>query len=157
MRARARAARVAACQGGARAVVRGHVHNLVAQPEEVLARERLREEVGQVGVSAYERHDDALILNQLADEEVAPFDVLDPVMVLRVVREVARACVVRGELGWGPRREPQLREEVGEEDCLLRGLAERHDLGLARRQRDGRLLLAPPTDRGLGVREDVVE
>ena len=85
MRARARAARVAARKRGARTVVRGHVHNLVAQPEEVLARERLREEVGQVGVSAYERHDDALILNQLADEEVAPFDVLDPVMVLRVV------------------------------------------------------------------------
>ena len=106
-------------------------------------------------MSAHERHDDALLLNQLADEEVAPFDVLDPVMVLRVVREVARARVVRGELGWGPRREPQLREEVGKEDCLLRGLAERHDLGLARRQRDGRLLLAPPADRGLGVREDV--
>ena len=85
MRARARAARVATRQRSARAVVRGHVHDLVAQPEEVLARERLREEVGQVGVSAHERYDDALLFNQLADEEVAPFDVLDPVMVLRVV------------------------------------------------------------------------
>ena len=47
--------------------------------------ERLREEVGKVLVAADERNTDLGFLDGLADEEVAPLDVLEPAVVLGVV------------------------------------------------------------------------
>ena len=46
--------------------------------------ERLREEVGEVGVTAYERDAEAVRLDCLADVEVAPLDVLELAMVFGV-------------------------------------------------------------------------
>ena len=61
------------------------IHDLVPQLEEALRLEWLREEVGQVLIAADERNADLGVLDGLADEEVAPLDVLEPAVVLGVV------------------------------------------------------------------------
>ena len=43
------------------------------------------------------RHGDAHVLDALADEEVAALNVLGPLVVLRIVGQVAGAGVVRAE------------------------------------------------------------
>ena len=61
------------------------IHDLVPQLEEALGFERLREEVGKVLVAADERNTDLGFLDGLADEEVAPLDVLELAVVFGVV------------------------------------------------------------------------
>ena len=61
------------------------IHDLVPQLEEALGFERLREEVGKVLVAADKRDADLGLFDGLADEEVAPLDVLEPAVVLGVV------------------------------------------------------------------------
>ena len=119
VRARTRAARMTSRQGRARAVVGRYVHDGVSQPEEVLSRERLGEEVRHVRVRADEGHHDALLLHQLADEEVAALHVLDSIVVLGIVGQVASAGVVGGQLRRRSRRESQLGQEVREVHRLL--------------------------------------
>ena len=70
------------------------VHDYVAEAEERLGVERLREEVGDVVRGADEGHLELEGLDHVAHEEVAARDVLGLVVVLRVVREVARCLVV---------------------------------------------------------------
>ena len=74
------------------------VHDLVAHFEELLGPERLREEVREVVLSGDVWHHELEVLDALADEEVAALDVLHAVVVLRVVRDVARALAVGREL-----------------------------------------------------------
>lgn len=65
-----------------------HVHHLVTQAEEVLTHDRLREEVGDILVSWNEGDTQLTILDTLADEVVAPLDVLRLGVVLRIIGEV---------------------------------------------------------------------
>ena len=62
-----------------------YVHDDVAQAEEVLRVQRLSEEVGKVVVRVDERHAKPMVLDALADVEVAPVDVLGLRVVLGVV------------------------------------------------------------------------
>ena len=63
----------------------------------------LGEEVGEVVVGAHEGHADGVVFDDFADVEVTARDVFGLVVVLRVVREVARGLVVAAEER-GPRR-----------------------------------------------------
>ena len=65
-----------------------YIHDLVAHVEEHLTSEWLCEEVGDVVRGGHEGHAKLAVLNALADEIVAPLDVLGLRVVLRVVREV---------------------------------------------------------------------
>eukprot|EP00966_Prymnesium_polylepis_P080940 1874977-Prymnesium_polylepis.1 len=73
-------------------------------------------------------------------------------MMLRVVGQIASRLVVRGERCRRRKRlrrvsaQPELIEEAAEEGALLSGLTQRHDLGLARRERDADLLFTRPRD-----------
>ena len=62
------------------------IHDGVAQREELLRPQGFREEVGEVVVRVDVRYRDAHVLDALSDEEVATFDVLRPLMMLRVIR-----------------------------------------------------------------------
>ena len=70
------------------------VHNDVAQAEEVLIGEDLSKEVRDVTGRGDVAHGDALILDELAYEEMASHDVLGAAVVLRVVCEVDCSFVV---------------------------------------------------------------
>ena len=74
------------------------IHNSIAQIEEFLRRERFREEVREILVGGNERDDDVAILDALANEEMAPLDVLHAAAVLRVVGHGDRRLVVDGEM-----------------------------------------------------------
>ena len=89
---------------------------------------RLGEEIREVVVRVDEGYLDLEGLDHVADEEVASLDVLDAVVVLRVVGDVARGLAVRGET-----RGPRLAGgEAGDEFAGV-------DQGLGRlRQRDER-------------------
>ena len=77
-----------------------NVHDLVAELTEVRwALERLGEEIGRVLRSGHVGDLELERLDHVAHEEVSSLDVLHAVVVLRVVRDVARALAVSGELG----------------------------------------------------------
>ena len=75
-----------------------YVHDDVAQAEEVLRVQRLSEEVGKVVVRVDERHAKPMVLDALADVEVAPVDVLGLRVVFGVLCEVARRLVVEAQV-----------------------------------------------------------
>eukprot|EP00966_Prymnesium_polylepis_P111458 2578081-Prymnesium_polylepis.2 len=86
---------------GARALLRiRDIHDSVAQRVEVFGVQWFREEVGDVLSGGHVRDDDELLLNELANVKVAALDVLNPLMMLGVIGQVARARVVGGELEW---------------------------------------------------------
>ena len=62
--------------------------------------QRFREEVGDVLSGGHVGDDDELLLDQLADVEVAALDVLNPLVMLRVIGQIARAGVISGEFEW---------------------------------------------------------
>ena len=63
------------------------------------ALERLGEEIGRVLRSGHVGDLELERLDHVAHEEVSSLDVLHAVVVLRVVRDVARALAISGELG----------------------------------------------------------
>ena len=65
-----------------------HIHNLVAQAEELLAHDRLSEEVGHVLISRNEGHTQLPVFHALANEVVTSLNVLRFGVVFWVVREV---------------------------------------------------------------------
>ena len=123
-----------------------NIHDDVAHCIEGGSPEGLGEEVGHVLSRGDERHDQLLVLNALANVEVPSLDMLDLLVVLGVVRQVARRLVVRGERSGLRGAETQLVEEPAEVDALLGCLAHGHYLGLARRESDAGLLLTGPRD-----------
>ena len=76
------------------------VHDLIAKLEETFGFKRLREEVGEVGVTAHEGDAEAVRLDGLADVEVASLDVLELAMVLGVVSGGDGGLVVDVKLLW---------------------------------------------------------
>ena len=96
-----------------------NVHDDVAQSEEGLGVERLREEVGQVVVRGDEGHTQLVLLDALAHVEVSTSDVLRLRMVLRVVREVARGLVVQVQVHGRVVVRVELAEEGAQVDRLL--------------------------------------
>ena len=70
------------------------VHDDVAEAEEDLVGQDLSEEVRDVVGGRDVGDGDALVLDELADEEVAPHDVLGAAVVLWVVCEIDRRLVV---------------------------------------------------------------
>ena len=94
------------------------VHDDVAQAEEVLRVQRLSEEIGEVVVRVDERHAKTMVLDALADVEVAPVDVLGLRVVLGVVREVARRLVVETQVDGRVVVPVELAEEGAQVDRL---------------------------------------
>jgi hypothetical protein len=85
-------------------------------------------------------HLDLERLDHVTDEEllevvaeVATLDVFHSVVVLRVVRDVARALAVRGELGWSVLGRAKPTHELAQVDHVLKSLGECNDLCLPRR------------------------
>ena len=72
------------------------VHDLVSQREELPCGQHLGEEISVVLVSANKGDTNEMILDTLAHEEVSARDMLDLLMMLRVVCDVAggRTCGV---------------------------------------------------------------
>ena len=62
--------------------------------------ERLSQEVRRILLGRNERHTKLESLNHIANVEMAPLNALGTLVILRVVGEVARGLIVRGELGW---------------------------------------------------------
>ena len=62
-----------------------HAHDAIAKSSELRGSQRLREEVRQIIRRAHEGHDDAAILHQFTNEEVAAIDVLRALMMLRII------------------------------------------------------------------------
>ena len=87
-------------------------------------------------------------IRHVADEEVAPLDVLHAIVMLRVVRDVASALRVRSERGGARFGRVETADEFAEVDHVLSALRERDDLGLARRESDARLLPRAPVQSG---------
>ena len=75
-------------------VVGRDVHDGLAECKESLAGEVLREEVGEIFVSADKGYSELVFFNDFAYIEVAACDVLGAVVVLGVVREIAGSHVV---------------------------------------------------------------
>jgi hypothetical protein len=82
-------------------------------------------------------HLDLERLDHVTDEEllevvaeVATLDVFHSVVVLRVVRDVARALAVRGELGWSVLGRAKPTHELAQVDHVLKSLGECNDLCL---------------------------
>ena len=72
----------------------GYVHNAVAHRKEHTSGQRLRKEIGQIVYGGDVGDGDAHLLHQFADVEVATVDVLRPLMMLRVIRQIA--CTTPG-------------------------------------------------------------
>ena len=62
------------------------IHDFVADEEEFLRRQRLREEVREVLIRVYIWNYEFAILDHLADVEMTTVDVFSTSMMLRVVR-----------------------------------------------------------------------
>ena len=96
-------------------------------------------------------HLDLERLDHVTDEEllevvaeVATLDVFHSVVVLRVVRDVARALAVRGELGWSVLGRAKPTHELAQVDHVLQSLGECNDLCLA-----GRIARCSSTDNNV--------
>ena len=113
-------------------------------PRGLLAGERLGEEVCDVVVGAHVRHDDLVRLDHVAHEEVPPLHVLHAVVVLGVVRDVARGLAVGAERRRARSAVAQATDELAQVDDVLRSLRQCDDFGLACRLRDALLLSARP-------------
>eukprot|EP00965_Chrysotila_dentata_P106834 3529486-Pleurochrysis_carterae.AAC.1 len=94
---------------------------------------------------------------------MAPVDVLGPLVMFRVVREVNRGLVVHGQRSRRGAGESQISEEGSEVHRLLGGLAGSHDFGLAGREGDtggrvaGRPIGVRITDEVVGGRVLIAE
>ena len=64
------------------------IHNAISQVEELLALKGLSEEVGQVVRCVHIWHHNLIVLNTLAHEKMPARDMLDFLMVLRVISDV---------------------------------------------------------------------
>jgi hypothetical protein len=71
-----------------------HIHNAIAHGNEGLLRKRLSEEVGEMIHSGHERDTDAVILDELAHEEVSPVDMFHSAIMLGIVGYVDAGLVV---------------------------------------------------------------
>ena len=71
-----------------------HVHDDVAQLEELLGGECFCEEICQVIGRVYILYLNDMILDELADEEMSSVNVFGSIVELRVVGEVYCSCVV---------------------------------------------------------------
>ena len=80
--------------------MRGHIHDLIAQREELPSQRNLGEEIGIVRVSADKGDTNEVILDAFAYEEVAASNVLHAAEVLRVVRHINRRSIVHAH-GFG--------------------------------------------------------
>ena len=95
--------------------------------------ERFSQEIRRIFLGWNERDTKLESLDHIADKEVAPLDVLGTLVILRVVREVARGLVVRGEFGWaGDGIAINAANELAEVYHIFGGLRKGNDLGLAR-------------------------
>eukprot|EP00965_Chrysotila_dentata_P029614 984601-Pleurochrysis_carterae.AAC.1 len=120
------------------------IHDMITHREEQARRERFREEIRKIVSAANKRDGDVEGFHSLAYKEMAPVDVLGPLMVFRIVCEVDRGLVVHSQRSRRGARESQISEEGSEVYRLLGSLAGSHDLGLAGRESDRGLLLGRP-------------
>ena len=100
------------------------VHDDAAEREEVLGREMLGEEVGEVVVRAHEGDADGVFFDNFADVEVAACDVLGALVVLGVVGEVASSLVIAREAERAVCGRVNLIAEGLEVDAVFSGLRE---------------------------------
>ena len=108
----------------------------------------LRQHVADVIVRPHERHHELHRLDHIADVEVPPLNMLRALMVLGVVREVARCLVVSRAARGATRRLPQACEQLTKVNQILSPLGEGIDLGFASAQGRGGLLRGGPRNSG---------
>ena len=95
--------------------------------------ERFSQEIRRIFLGWNERHTKLESLDHITNKEVAPLNVFGTLVIFRVVREVARGLVVRGEFGWaGDGIAINAANELAEVYHIFGGLRKGNDLGLAR-------------------------
>ena len=107
------------------------IHDTIAQREELARGERFRKEVREIVGRLNEGDHELHVLDAFAHEVVATLDVLGPLMMFRIVREIDRGGVIHEQRDRRVGGETELLSKSTKVNCLLRRLRCRHQLRAA--------------------------
>lgn len=73
------------------------IHNSIPEREERSSGQRFSKNVSHISRGRHERHSENMIFHQVTNVKVAPLDVFNTFVMLRIIRKLLRRRIIRRE------------------------------------------------------------